>query len=401
MASSELSDQVASANGYRKAADKGILWAQEALGDAYAGGIGVPQNLAEGARWYRAAAEQGARQAEDAQIKLGYMYAVGEAVPQNFVEAARLFRMAAERDWWNEYNDYYYCRYEHSQNNAEAVAWLCQAASAGWAWAPILIQYMREDAAKWANESRTRWPNRFWHESKAFGLSVVREVPQVLQQLSEIAEQGDVNAQICMGLIECSQRNNENEFNAVGWFRRAADQGSAISHRFLGDFYARGVGLPQDNEKAETHFRVAAELGDTGAQYHLGHLYYSAGLNSPRRNKWSSELRQNSSGSVMPGQVLIPLQEYTEAAEWYSKAAEQGLAQAQYELAELCAKGQGVPEDQIKAAKLLRRAAERGYPKAQYKLAKSYFQGVGVSEDDAKAAYWCEKAAEQHHRRAM
>ncbi|HEX9189844.1 MAG TPA: tetratricopeptide repeat protein, partial [Vicinamibacteria bacterium] len=58
----------------------------------YAEGRGVPRDDREALRWYRAAAEQGHR---DAQNALGSMHERGRGVRQDLGEAARLYRAAA------------------------------------------------------------------------------------------------------------------------------------------------------------------------------------------------------------------------------------------------------------------------------------------------------------------
>jgi len=64
------------------------------LGDRHRYGLGVPQDYAEAARWYRLAAEQGFAMA---QYNLGLMYNNGEGVAQDYAEAARWLRLAAEQ----------------------------------------------------------------------------------------------------------------------------------------------------------------------------------------------------------------------------------------------------------------------------------------------------------------
>ncbi len=83
---------------FRKAADQGNFFGQDALADCYAKGRGVVKDIAEAARWYRKAAEQGDL---DAQTELGlcYSYSNSEGVPKDFVEAAKWFRKAAEEDY--------------------------------------------------------------------------------------------------------------------------------------------------------------------------------------------------------------------------------------------------------------------------------------------------------------
>ena len=79
---------------YRKAADQGDADAQDALGDLYDKGQGVPQDYAQAALWYRKAADQGNSSAE---FILGYLYLDGDGVPQDATEAAAWFRKAAEQ----------------------------------------------------------------------------------------------------------------------------------------------------------------------------------------------------------------------------------------------------------------------------------------------------------------
>ena len=61
------------------------------------------------------------------------------------------------------------------------------------------------------------------------------------------------------------------------------------------------------------------------------------------------------------------------------------------------ANGQGVPEDDAEAVVWFRKAAEQGYARAQFNLALGYDLAKGVPEDDAEAVLWYRKAADQGH----
>ena len=89
------------------------------------------------------------------------------------------------------------------------------------------------------------------------------------------------------------------------------------------------------------------------------------------------------------------------AVTWYRKAAEQGDAEAQYNLGVKYAKGEGVPEDDAEAVKWYRKAAEQGQAEAQHNLGVMYDAGDGVPEDDAEVVKWYRKAAEQGYARAQ
>ena len=73
-------------------ADAGDAGAQYDLGFYYETGIGVPQDDAEAAKWYRMAAEQGHARAEE---RLGSMYAAGRGVDMDEAEAGKWLERAA------------------------------------------------------------------------------------------------------------------------------------------------------------------------------------------------------------------------------------------------------------------------------------------------------------------
>ena len=58
--------------------------------------------------------------------------------------------------------------------------------------------------------------------------------------------------------------------------------GNADSQYFLGLTYRLGCGVPQDDEQALGWFRLAAEQGDAAAQNDLGAMY-ALGLGTPCR----------------------------------------------------------------------------------------------------------------------
>ena len=84
-----------------------------------------------------------------------------------------------------------------------------------------------------------------------------------------------------------------------------------------------------------------------------------------------------------------------EAVKWYRRAADQGHAEAQYNLGVMYDDGQGVQQDYAEAVKWYRRAAEQGHAKAQFNLGNMYREGKGVQQDFSKAVLWFEKAASQ------
>ena len=132
--------------------------------------------------------------------------------------------------------------------------------------------------------------------------------------------------------------------------------------------YADGVAAYDrgDYATAMRLFRPLAEQGRADAQYNLGNMY-SKGLGVP--------------------------QDYAEAVKWYRLAAEQGLADAQYNLGVMYSKGLSVPQDEAEAVKWFRLAADQGDAGAQYNLGIMYSEGQGVAHDLVKAHMWFNLAA--------
>ncbi len=86
-----------------------------------------------------------------------------------------------------------------------------------------------------------------------------------------------------------------------------------------------------------------------------------------------------------------------EAIKWYRKAAEQGLAHAQFNLGRMYDDGQGVTQDYAQALTWYLKAADQGDAGAQNNLGLMYAKGRGVSRDYTQARTWYLKAARQGH----
>ncbi len=87
--------------------------------------------------------------------------------------------------------------------------------------------------------------------------------------------------------------------------------------------------------------------------------------------------------------------DFSEAAKWYRKAADQGDAAAQLSLAKMYALGNGVPKDVSESISLVRKAAEQGYAEAEVRLGLLNRNGEGMPQDFGEAVRWYHKAADQ------
>lgn len=110
-----------------------------------------------------------------------------------------------------------------------------------------------------------------------------------------------------------------------------------------------------------------AEQGNADAQFNLGLIYY------------------NGRGVK---------QDDFEAVKWFRKAAEQGDETAQFNLGVMYGKGRGVKQDDVEAMKWFRKAAEQGNAHAQALLGFSYILGRGVRVNKSLAKEWFGKACD-------
>ena len=85
--------------------------------------------------------------------------------------------------------------------------------------------------------------------------------------------------------------------------------------------------------------------------------------------------------------------DYATALREWTPLAEQGLADAQYNLGVMYRDGQGVPRDHKTAVKWLKLAAEQGDANAQLNLGLMYGDGAGVIQDNVYAHMWGNIAA--------
>lgn len=82
---------------------------------------------------------------------------------------------------------------------------------------------------------------------------------------------------------------------------------------------------------------------------------------------------------------------FESALAFWLPLAEQGLADAQFNLGILYEKGQGVAQDFAESARWYLKAAHQGDANAQFSVAALYEKGIGLPPDPEKARHWYDK----------
>jgi uncharacterized protein len=373
------------------------------MGDRYFTGRGLEQDYAKAFEWYRKAADQGLA---DAESRLGYLYTNGLGVSRDIDQARAWYQKAAD------------------QGNGEAKAALQRPQPQ-----PNPSEQNAPPGAPFAATSQEQDLTPAQENERGDGDVIFHKYGDAMEWYRKAADRGLANAQFNVGeLYENGWGVAKDIDQAKGWYQKAADQGYApakialerpqfqpkpsaqntpsaplaatpqeqsltpAQENEMGNRYLYGSGVEQDYAKAMEWYRKAADHGLTDAQYNVGMIY------------------ENGRGVT---------KDIEQAKVWYQKAADQGNAFGKGALQRLEANaaptiqfqatapkeqnqigdryfyGRGVDLDYARAMGWYRKAADQGYAEAQHNVGALYENGWGVAKDVEQAKVWYQKAANQ------
>ena len=119
-------------------------------------------------------------------------------------------------------------------------------------------------------------------------------------------------------------------------------------------------------EEAAIAYLISANEGNAEAQFDIAYAYFN-------------------------GEGIE--RDYASAAMWFKRSARQNYAKAQYNLAYCYMNGRGVPRDYDKAFDLLQMSANNNYKRAQLTLADCYANGILVEQNEKESQKWMAMAA--------
>ena len=316
-------------------AEKGNARAQNAMGNIYKHGLGVPKDDNTALKWYRLSAENGEKRG---QFSLGLMYASGKGVPLDYKTALKWWTLAAK------------------QGHANALNSLMVIAEKGLADAQRNLGVLYEN-----------------------GQGVPKDYKTAVKWYRLAAKQGNAFAQNNLGsMYSKGQGVQRDDKTAVKWFRLSAKQGNAPAQYNLGEMYYDGKGVPKNFKTAVKWYKLAAKQGDARAQKQLAKFQEKIADQNKLRDKLRELQGRAEQGNVSAQLNLgvmykkgrgVP-QDYKIAVKWYKLAAEQGNADAQFTLGFMYDSGQGALPDDKTALKWYKLAAKQGDARAQKKVEK-------------------------------
>ena len=196
-----------------------------------------------------------------------------------------------------------------------------------------------------------------------------KDYSRALEILQPLAENGNSQAQITMGLMyDYGHGVPRDAAESVRWHRLAAEQGASMVQHDLGVKYFQGQGVDQNYQEAAKWWQMSASAGIADSQFNLGLMYYRGiGLDK----------------------------DFVKARNLFEAAAKQGHGGAQYSLAVMYAFGQGTKKDYKTALFWFQKSADQDVAQAQFNMGVFYENGYGLEKNPEKAIEWYALAANQ------
>lgn len=362
----------------RARAGAGEPWAQTCLGSLYERGVFVKRDFDTALVWYRRGA---AGQFTKAEARIGEMYAYGRGVALDRAEARRWSYKWMERQ--------------------------CEEA--------VQAQAGANDCDRLAGDPYDPRKVTAGSQSRCLPMHAERAVAACRKASSASPGTVRFRAQLARALLH-SRNFGEGRREAEA----AARGGSTTAMVLLAAVHENGYGVEKDQAKALAWYRKAADANDARAVQHALRLYEAregtdgAGAREMRNRMpgfgpRSSQLPVNLQPTLLaraergdPGAqhnyaAMIEKQNPGEAIEWYRKAAAQGYALSQYNLAQMHEQGMGMPRDTAQAVAMYRKLAETGFGEARMRVSMLEIERGNYAE----AHKWLPKLAADNDTRAM
>jgi len=363
------------------AAQQGYADAYYFLGRFYGLGDGVSLDFNQAMDHYHHGATLGSYKC---QYAIGLMHHTGTGVDQDDAIANDYFNKsyqmllaeAEHKDVVSTHilGTYYYYGFGVQRYIFSAIEWFLKASEMGYSDSQYMLGMIYETIG---------------HDEKQEALA------QTYYEMA--AKQDHPYAQYALGV---NAIDKEEWSKAVFYLEKAASQQYALAAFTLGLYYHEKE--PKFPHKAFEWFMVAAKQQYTEAEYYVG-LYYQNGKGVPQNIDqaiyWyeKAALKKNKNALYHLAMILIKQEDkdFKVVARLLEQAAALDHPHAQYNLAVMYQKGDGVIQDMKRSLFWYEKAANANLAIAQYNLGMLYFEGAVVEKDEAKAKELWEKAAAQ------
>ncbi|MBE0700143.1 MAG: sel1 repeat family protein, partial [Acholeplasmataceae bacterium] len=367
---------------FNQAANLGYADAYYFLGRFYGLGDGISLDAVKAIEHYEKGEAFGSAKCGYA---MGLAYQTGSGVDKNEDAAGVLFKknfdvLMLEADSLDPVSmfiigTHYYYGFHVKKFILKAIEWFVKAANLGYSDAQYMLGMIYE----------------------TINHGDANQIEQSKHYYELAAKQEHPNALYALGL---RYLEDEAWSNAVFHLERAAKQQYTLAAYTLGMYYHEKE--PKYPHKAYEWFLSAAKQEHKESEYYVG-LYHQLGkTGSPNLEQaiyWYEKAAKQQDKNALYHLAMILIKQdpkdFQSIFRLLERSALQNHPHAQYNLAVMYQKGDGVPRDHQKAFYWYEKAAELKLAIAQYNLGMLYFQGSVVEKNEEKAKYWWKKAAEQ------
>ena len=230
-----------------------------------------------------------------------------------------------------------------------------------------------------------------------YGRGVERDYNMAINWYKKASEQGHAIAPYRIGwCFEMGKGVKQDSHKAIEWYAKASEQRHADAPYRIAMLYESGRGVKQDSLKAIEWYTKAiknrgyidlddiswykrpAEFGVALAQYYLGQCYEGM---DPAYDEIAAKYSKHADSIDRMIDEGDHIAKGYKAIYQFQKSKERGK----------------IAENYSRAVYWYTKAAEQGYADAQYELGLCYYEGRGVEQNYKKAIEWWLKAAEQNH----
>ncbi|KAK8876526.1 hypothetical protein M9Y10_006742 [Tritrichomonas musculus] len=362
---------------YKLAAEKGDAYSMNFCGVMLRNGDGIPSDIEEAIKYFKMGVDN---DFDTSMYNLGNLYCKGEKVEKNLEEANKYYKMAADKGnvfSMKIYADHLFEGYGIEANKEEAEKYYRMAAEEGDIEAQrILDRHFKDNGDEEEDGPR---PDIF---EVLMGLAI-KSYSYTANSVSFLKRKADRLMQ------------EEKKFEALDYYRKAAEKGDAESMCKCGLMLLDGDGIPVNNEEGFKYIKMAVkeqypqalfiyakiyekgELVEKDMDVTLKYLKMAADLGYPAAARdYATKLARGNGIDA----------DLDESIRYFKLAAQNGDTFSMAMCGFILWKDKGAPEDLVEAAKYFKMAVDNGDGSFMpyYLVLQAIIHGEEEEEEEAK-----------------
>jgi len=232
-----------------------------------------------------------------------------------------------------------------------------------------------------------------------------QQYTQAFAEFKPLADQNNERAQYYVAYMYLNgYGTTRDEEKGLSYLQKSVDQGFEKALSTMGYFLSEGLHMPQNKEKAVELYMKAAEKNDDDALLNLGVLYYLGdGVEQDTKKALEYFQKVDLVNNPIVGRYIANIyqtsanpEEQAKVKPLYKQAAANGDLESFRSLAYLYQTGPEAERNIEEAVKYYTYAASQSLATAQYALGTLYANGQGVERNIFTAYAWLSLAANQN-----